>query len=532
MKYSVKASQHISRYVILLVLFASAAAASVFSQAVDRAELEENQGAGIEFINYVGPHAIVESIDQIRNIGYSLGTAVKSGAAQSGDQERYFVIHSVSADDGTKLDADILGFGVDVSVDHIDNVRRIIQGYLEGAYDYSVDDAALLARYITIYNAVYRSNIEYFTSAYKTPVIENLTADKAGLSIRYDEWPGRTLMVIPLMVGEAGSLSAIDTTSITDENVIDEMRQEDDMGLDDRKEMVDLKEREAEEAAQEAEAQREAIAEEESRIAEERQQIEEEQQLIADQREEAAAIEDPEEREAAEEEIAEREEAVAEREEQVAEDEAALEEDKAEAEETQALADTKAEEAQADRQDIAEDQQTIIEEEENAAAAAASSGILGLSMRDASSPLGSIVIINPDSGEQMKTSALNTISARTFTIVGEKLIAVAGENTGSGAIRLVEIDPVTLEIKSQGNDDIDANSYLWQNGSDLYAIVSSGGKRYLARFDQTFAKSAQSTVDVHQWASVSFQEDFILTQRPDGSVLLLNTGDLTEKPLR
>ncbi len=50
-------------------------------------------------------------------------------------------------------------------------------------------------------------------------------------------------MVIPLMTGSAGSLSAVDTTSITDENVIGEMRQQDDMGLGDRREMVDLKER-------------------------------------------------------------------------------------------------------------------------------------------------------------------------------------------------------------------------------------------------------------------------------------------------
>jgi hypothetical protein len=545
MKYSDGAFWRKNRIFVAIILFICLTA-FVFAQevnqeelegeqspiTVDREELESSQGAGIEFINYVGPHAIIESIDQIRNIGYSMGTAVKAGAAQTGDPGRYFIIHSVSDADGEKLDADILGFGVDVSVDHIDNVRRIIQAYLEGAYDYSADDAALLARYITIYNAVYRSNMEYFSSAYKTPVIENLTADKAGISVRYDEWPGRTLIVIPLMTGEAGSLSAVDTTSITDENVVDNMRQEEDMGLDDRKDMVDLKEREAEEAQQNADVQQEAIQEEEQRIEEEQQQIEEDRQEIADQREEAAAIEDPEERAAAEEEIAQQEEEVAEREEQVEEDTAALEEQKEEAAETQELADTKTEEAQQERQDIAEDQQTIIENEDSAAAAAAVPGIMGIVMNDASSPLGRIAEINPDSGEQMNVSALNTVSGRTFTIIDEKLIAVAGENTGSGAVRLVEIDPSTLEISRQGNDDIDPNSYLWVNGSDLYAIVSSGGKRSLAKFDQNFVMTAQSRAEVHQWAAVNFQGDIILTQKPDGTILILNAGDLTEKPLR
>ncbi|MDR2899960.1 MAG: hypothetical protein LBV20_00370 [Treponema sp.] len=529
MKYSDYSFRSAGRIVTILLMFICITVFSFSQEIVDRVELEKTQGAGIEFINYVGPHAIIESVDQIRNIGYSMGAAVKAGAAQAGDQGRYFVIHSVSAPDGTKLDADIMGFGVDVGVDHIDNVRRIIQGYLEGAYDYSAADAALLARFVTIYNAVYRSNMDYFTSAYKTPVIGNLTADKAGLSVRYDEWPNRTLMVIPLMTGEPGSLSAVDTTSITDETVVDQMRQDEDMGLDDRKDMVDLKEREAEQAQQSADVQQEAIQEEQQRIADEQEQIAEERQQIADQREEAAAIEDPEEQAAAEEEIAQQEEAVAEREEQVQEDQEALEEAQQQADETQALADTKTEEAQQERQDIAQDQQTIIAEEESAAAEVAATGILGLAMNDASSQLGRIVRINPDSGEQMGISALNTINARTFNMADGKLIAVAGENKGNGAIRLVEIDPTTLEISRQGDDDIDAASYLWVNGSDLYAIVASGGKRYLAKFDQSFTKLAQSSAEVHQWAAVNFQDTMVLTQKPDGSILMLNAGDLTVK---
>ncbi len=494
---------------------------------VDREELESSQGAGIEFINYAGPHTIVETIDQIRNIGYAMGTSVKAGALETGDRGRYFVIHSVSDDDGAKLDADIMGFGVDVGVDHINNVRLIIQGYLEGAYDYSAADAALLARFVTIYNAVYRSNMGYFSETYKNPVIENLTADKAGISVRYDEWPGRTLMLIPLMTGAPGSLSAVDTGSITDENVIDEMREADDMGLDDRRDMVDLQEREAEEAEQNAEVQREAIQEEEARIAEERQQAAEDRQQIEEEREAAAAIEDPEERASAEEEIAQREEEVSRREDQLAEDEAALDEQREELAETEELAEQRTQDAQEGRQEIAEDQQRLIEEENRQAASVP--GIIGLAMNDASSSLGKIVKINPDSGEEIKISALDTVSGRTFTIINGKLIAIAGQNERNGAIRLVEIDPEILEISRQGNDDIDPNSYLWVNGSDLYAIVSSGGKRYLAKFDQNFTKTAESIAEVHQWAAVTFYEDIIITQKPDGSILLLNAGNLSQR---
>jgi hypothetical protein len=548
MKYSVGAFRNINRILAALVLFVCLGA-FLFSQevnseelaaaqgaetqvneqdqiTVDREELESNQ-TGIEFINYVGPHAIVESTNQIRDIGYAMGTAVKAGAVQTGDQGRYFVIHSVSGEDGAKTDADILGFGVDAGVDHINNVRLIIQGYLEGAYDYSAADASLLARFVTIYNAVYRSNTEYFSSVYKTPVMNNLTADKAGLSVRYDEWPGRTLMVIPLMTGEPGSLSAIDTSPITDENVIDEMREEEDMGLDDRRDMVDLQEREAEEATQEAEQAREAIEEEEQRIEEEQQQIEEEREAIEEARQAAEEIEDPEERAEAEEAIEAREEEVAQREEELEEAQEAVEEQVDEAEQAEELAETRTEEAQQAREDIAEDQQTLIEQEE-----AVEEGILGLAINDAASHLGRIVKLNPESGEQIRISALDTVSARTFNIVDGKVLAVAGENARNGAIRLVEIDPANLEINRQGNDDIDPDSYLWVNGSDLYAITVMDGRRFLAKFDQSFVKTAQSRAEVHQWAAVTFQNDVILTQKPDGSVMLLNAADLTETVLK
>ncbi|MDR1247891.1 MAG: hypothetical protein LBK63_01185, partial [Treponema sp.] len=198
----------------LLVAILVVSPLSALYPQVDSRELEEGQEP-VTFLNYEGPQSRIETRAQIRGIGYALGVAVRAGAVAPGDTARYFVIHSVSDPEGTKLDADILGLGTAAAVDHIRNLRLIIQGYLEGAYDYGEQDAALLARYITIYNAVFRGNWNFFTSRYKTPVINNLTRENAGLSTRYDEWPGRSLIVIPLQTALAGSLSAIDTSTLT-----------------------------------------------------------------------------------------------------------------------------------------------------------------------------------------------------------------------------------------------------------------------------------------------------------------------------
>ncbi|MDR2663631.1 MAG: hypothetical protein LBC31_11605 [Treponema sp.] len=265
----------------------------IFAQTVNREELEQNQAA-VNFINYEGPHSRIDTVEQIRNIGYDQGRAVRNGAVQTGTATRYFVIHCVGDPDGDKFDADIFGLGVDVGVDHIRNLRLIIQGYLEGAYDYSASDAALLARYVTIYNAVFRGDWNFFDLRYKNVVIQNMVQGKEGLSIRWDEWPGQTLMVIPLGTGVPGSLSAIDTSGLTDPGVIAEMRGDEDKGIDDRQGMVDLKEREADEANQSATLQREAIAEEEKNIERDReasaltqQRIEQEQRQTQQQRQEA-----------------------------------------------------------------------------------------------------------------------------------------------------------------------------------------------------------------------------------------------------
>ncbi|GHU99665.1 hypothetical protein FACS189483_09160 [Spirochaetia bacterium] len=501
------------------------------AQQVDNDELTRGS-APVNFINYEGPQARVETRLQIWTIGNGLGLPVRSGAPRPGDLSRYFVIHSVTAPEGDKLDADIFGLGVDTGVDHIRNLRSIIQGYLEGAYTYSAEDAALLANYVTIYNAVFRGNWNTFNTRYKGPVVENLVPEKAGLSIRFDEWPGQTLMVIPLAIGRGGALSAIDTTSLTAPEVIDELRTRDDMGVEQRRDMVDLKEREAEEAEEQARLRREAIVDEERRIAQERSDAAAEQERIARDRQAAAEAQaagntTPEEAARTEQELQEREAAAAQREGELNQREETLADQRQAAEQTEAFAEQKASEAQQERQDIARDQQSIIAREE--AGNAVPTGIIGVRLAAAPAPLGRMVRINAATGAELRSGEMNTVNGRTVVQVAGKLIAVAGEAQGAGAIRLVEINPETLEMTRQGNDDIHPQSLLWVNGNDIYAITGGSGSLYLARFNAELALQAKSVITVHQYGTPSFQGNTLLIQRADGSLAVLNTGDLSEK---
>jgi len=492
---------------------------------VDQGELERNL-APVTFINYAGPHARIETREQIRQIGVGLGQAVSGGAIRTGYTNRYFVIHCVSDPEGGKLDADVFGLGVDVGVDHIRNLRTIIQGYLQSAYGYSANDALLLAEYITIYNAVYRGDWDYFGRRYKTQVIENLTREKSGLSIRYDEWPGRTLMVIPL---GRGGLSSIDTSVITDSRVVEELRKEDDKGVEQRKDMVDLKEREAEQAEQRAQGQREAITQEEQRITQERNQNAQERQNIEQQRQQtqqdqAAGRITPQEAQQRQQDLDQREQAVQEKTEQLDQAQAGLEQRREEAQQEEDFAQQKTQEAQQEREDIARDQQAGIVNQ----TATASGGIMGVMIEGQNSNMGRLVRVDTATKQETKRSPLDTVYVRTIAFINGRILAIAGQNTGSGAVRIVEINPDSLEMARQGDDDINPASLLWVNGNDMYAIINDGGNSVLGRFDTNLALRAKSAITVHPNASVAIQQGYLLTQKADGSAAFLNPQDLTE----
>jgi hypothetical protein len=483
---------------------------------VNRDELQDLPP--VVFINYEGPHARLDTREEIRQIGVGLGRQIseseRGNAAtlaglsveqkrtysykfEAGSSSRYFVIHCVSGQEGNKIDADVFGLGVDTGVDHIRNLRVIIQGYLQTAYNYSERDAALLAEYITIYNAVYRGNWDYFGNRYKNQVMDNLTRDKVGLSIRYDEWPGRTLIVIPLGIG---GLSAVDTSTITDQKVIEEMRKEDDQGIPQRREMVNLVERESERAEQQARTQRESIREEEKQIEQERQKVQDDQQQGRITQEEAKK---------SEEDLNKREEA--------------LEQRREETQKLEEFAEKKADEAQQQRQEIARDQQNLIAQD--------TSGIYGVTIeRTSPVAMGRLVRLNVADGKEIKKSPLDSTHVRTVAFVSGRILAVAGENKGQGAVRIIELNPSSLEMARQGNDDIKTGSLLWVNGNDLYAIIIdlANNQCYLGRFNTNLELQAKSAVRVHPESSVTIQQGRLLTQREDGSALVLNPADLTE----
>jgi hypothetical protein len=521
------------KYRILSAIIIFAGIAAVGYAQIDRNELQQDLPQ-VTFINYEGPYARIDTREQIRQLGVVLGQQVFAGennlaptiAAMSVERRRtysykieagtigrYFVIHCVSGPEDGKIDADIFGLGVDTGVDHIRNLRTIIQGYLQNAYSYSERDAALLAEYITIYNAVYRGSWDYFSGRYKTQVTGNLARDKAGLSIRYDEWPGRTMMLIPL---GPGGLSAIDTTTIADSRVVEELRKEDDRGVPQRQEMVELKEREAEQAEQRVQTERQAVRQEENRNTQERQDIAQERQRTQEDQDAGRITRDQ---------AQQRQDELNRREQVADEKDKELENRRDEAQKLENFAEKKTEEAQQERQDIAKDQQAAI------VAQNTTEGIIGVMIsRETPTTMGKLVRISM-TGNELNRSVLDSVHVRTLSMIGGKILAIAGENKGNGAVRLIEINQSSLEMAKQGDDDIWTGSLLWINGNDFYAITVDLKTKYcyFGRFDINLEMKAKSTVRVHPSASLTIQQGRLLTQNEKGEAIVLDPMDLSQR---
>ena len=522
----------------ILLLVSALFTAGLFALEVNKNELNSTGDTTIEFINYTGPHKVIDSVAAIKSIGSGLGNQVAKDPSKStstAKNSKYYVIHAVDESETGKLDADILFIGADATVDHITNLRRIISAYLTSAYGYSEADADTLSVFITVYNAVYRGKLDTFKSKYKNVVINNISADNCGLSVNYKDWPGKSEIIIPLYDVNNGGLSTVDTSVISDSSVVNSMKEDDDKNVESRKEMVDIKEREADAASEKAkESQKEAVKEqkkldEEKKKTEEKKKDAEAAQKKADEKQKVAD-ENPNDKEAqkeAKEAKHEAEEKKQEAEEQQAkteEQQQKTEEAKQEAKEQQALADKKESEAQSERKEIAKDQSEVQKKEAEEALMTTEFGII---LSDEANMLSRLVKFNIENGEVVKNSPVAQIRNRTVYKEGDNFIAIAGENSKKGAVKLVTISPETLEISAESNNTISENSVLVKDGSDYYCVVDDGGKFYLGKFDGALSLKLKSSLQVKSGTPVTVTDSGIVVTDSNGKLRLLDKRDLS-----
>ncbi|HOE08164.1 MAG TPA: P83/100 family protein [Treponemataceae bacterium] len=523
---------------IMLTVIIVICAVTAYALEVDKTELESAGTAdSIVFINYTGPHAVINTADQIKSIGSSLSPAVTQNnlgiPGSFGNRELYYVIHAVDPSVKEKLDADILILGPKAGVDHIRNLRRILSSYLSAAYGYTEKDAETLSVFITVYNAVYRSKMDVFTSKYKTVVMQYLESSKAGLSVNYEEWPGKTQIVIPLSDLEGG-LGTIDTSIISDKQVVSSMQETETKEIDARKDMVDIKEREAQDAQKSAADAQKAAADAQKKAAEEeaKRKVEEEKLKKAEADALAAqkkADENPGDEQAQKEaedkqkEAEAQKETVEKQEDKVAEAKEEAEALKTTAKEEQVIADKKTSEAQTDRISIAKDQQELLA---NADLLAVMDTTYGLKLIDQTNLLSAMVLFDVETGKVVKESPVNVIRNRQVVQTDKGFIAIAGKTGGNAAVKLVILDSRSMEIIKESSEIISEKSMLAYNTEFVFAVMESAGKWYLGRYTFDLALSLKSDITVDPASPIVISEKGISVTSSDGLVTLLASDTL------
>lgn len=449
---------------------------AVFALEVDENEINSaGDSSAIQFENYGGPHAVIESAEAITGIGTELGREVAENLETMitvHPEGKYTLVHAVDLTVPEGLDADILIFQPSAGVDHIDNVRRILRGYLCSAYGYNDEDAQVLAVFITVYNAVYRGQMDYFSGKYKEIVCKNLTAESAGLSRNWEEWAGKTQIVIPLFDVRNGGLSTVDTTAISDDKVVEALQNEDDKAVEEREKLTEIKEREAQEASEKAkDAQKDSVKQKN------------------DGNMEAAQA------------------------------------SAKQASEQQQTADKKTAEVRTDRESIAGDKAAVLA----APGAAESVPVTGLFVVNAKKNFYTLQTVDALSGAVLKKSAVKEIRTRTvFVVSPQEYLAVCGVKDGHSAIRLCLIDSSTLEIIKQSGEDLCEEAEIVPVNGEFYTIVENEKNCNIAVYDANLTLKRQSTLAVSPKTPINITANGILVTDAKGNPRLLNLADLQE----
>lgn len=508
---------------ILLAAALALSGAMLFAVEVDENELETVSQDAVVFENYTGPHTVVNTAAEIADIGNRLGRSISSDVENSGsagNPARYQIIHAIDPNEKGKLDADIFIIGSSSSIDHIRNVRRVIAAYLSTAYGYSSQDAGTVATFVTVYNAVYRGNMDYFQSKYKKAVTDNLSQDRAGIALSWRDWPGKTQIVIPLS-DVNGGLSTVDTSVISDRKVVESMQEDEDKGVDTRKEMVDIKEREADNAQEKANVAQKRATEETAKLKEEQQkeaeankEAEEAVQKAEENPDDEQAQQEAQEKQAAAEEQTQRTEEQAQKAEEAREEAAAA----------QAAADTKRTEAQSERTTIAQDQQAVVREQtanENA------DTVYGLRSIDELGVMSALVKMNAETGNVIKESPVTVIRSRTVYEADDGYIAIAGTNIGNGAVKLVLLDKDNMEITKEGSETVAETSVLVEDSGSYYCIIQDGSKFVVGKFNSSLENLLKSPVAVKPATPITITSRGVLVTSAANRPVLLNLNNLS-----
>ena len=493
------------------------------AQDVDKEELQRDIKE-VEFINYQGPHEIIDSKSAIMSIGSSLGEIISSGNTQASSQGKYRILHLLDSSEADKRGADIFIIEADAKVDHIRNLRLILSAYLTKMYKYSDQDAMLIAEFATYYNAVYRGNLDYFDKTYINKVMVNLSKENAGIDINYKNWPGKTRLVIPLRREAGGEVTEKpDLFTIADKEVMEDLRKSDDMGVDQRKKIAEAQEESLAGDKKVLEEKEEKISVKEENIAQKESAVEQKEKELEEKQEsgEITEAEAKEEQKKIEEEKTE-----------IAEEKKQVEEEKKDAEAQREEIEKKEDEIAATRESVVEDTNTVKEREAGAGSSDSIAAKISAFKRvpflrldnSGKEYLGHFVFYDVSEEKLLIPEDAPVVGGRLYidTPAGY-VLPVKNEK---GVFVLTTLSKEDLSPVARANEEIYNQSFLLYSGNKIYCTIKSGSKLVVGKYSQDLKLEASSDIEALADTFISLSNNFIIFQNKGGTLVIADKDTL------
>lgn len=528
--------------------------------------IDEIRTKPVIFINYKGTYRKSDSLQDIENIGKTLARDTSNtGIIRFG--MKYSLIQAISDSEPEKFSAIIFSIDKKARVGHIDIIRKILSAYLQEKYGYSKQHAKAIALFLTYYNAIYRGNIDYFSSKYKSIVIQYIAKHNAGISTKYYEWPGTTKMLIPLTEQpQKGKLDSIVIDVISDKKIIQEVRK-DDKNLPARKDMASLKEEILEEEKAELEKNKSNLFQESKKLEEEKKSLEvtkdtikKKEMEIITTKEDIKKEPEPEKQKVMQKDIETKEQQLdkekddlKKKEQEIAEKESEIADKKTKISEKEKLLDEKEKALKKEKEEIASDEnkkgaskekeivkklekkeKELDEREDKLRSKEIDQNIYAdklyyLKIKEYLKDghyNNEMVMIDPSSFKILFKSPEKNICGSRYDIFSGGVVVITHKGSHSIGHRLTLLDRNTLEPKIHGIDNIFWRSFVIIKDGFIYAIVIENGKFYLGRFDTNLKMLSKSSEEVNENTFISFWDNFIYINRVDKTIMVLDKETL------
>jgi len=550
---------------ILGVLFIGIASLS----ALDVAEQELQQGRPVDFLNYRGQYTRIVPPEEFRQTGIGLARLATAPNTRFTSRNQYTIIRAIDAADTKGFDADIFMLEAASDIVDIRGIRALLSGYLEGQYGYNARNAYTLATFATYYNALYRGRMDYFRGQYKRAVINYLTPARTGIALDYRAWPGRTQIVVPLSDILGSGKSDLDIDQFTGEDVTSTLQQRPDMGIDERKDILDIKEEALEKKQEEVDKGKEQLEADKQKLEESAQEVKAKEDALEQKKDDLKNETDPGKQAEIKEEIAKDEKGLEELKSELRQNEDAIKQQETKIDQAQEILDQKKEELVKEAEQIKKDESTLLEQklpenvkeelqqqksdleqqkseldakaeelrkiEEELKKGEMDRNILdgGLYYLKVIEPLNDghykseMVLINPSTRKVVLTSPYKSICGSRYDVFSGGVVVIGYDGTHTGGHYLVLLDTKTLEVTARGKVLIYWKSFIEVKQDSAYAVIQDGGGYYLGRFNAKLEQEARSKERIDRDSFITFFGQYIYVNSPDKTIYVFNVADLT-----